>query len=261
MKNSGRFLIILYQLMLVTVLAACSDDPALHIYQRAEELLSKGDYIKAIKNYQIIVEKHPGSQFASQAQYKTGRIYNLYMHNDNEAVRSYERLMLMYPYSTEVFSARKDMAEIYNRQGNYQKAISEYQWLTENSSGYGREQFHYEIAMCYLKLSDTAQTRIELQELTKNYPFSDLAPKIYYQIANTYYLEGKLNDAIKAYDYVIRNYPEDAFAAEAKLGKAVCLEETDNLNGALKLYKEVADRYTNKEAVWERIRSIEARLK
>lgn len=248
-------------LLLAAVLNSCSDDPATHAYQKADELLSKGQYIKAIKAYKNIVEKYQESIVASQAQYKIGQIHQLYLHDDNQAIKSYEILMLMYPYSKEVISARKDMAEIYTRQGNYQKAITEYQWLIRNSRSVEREKFHYEIAMCYLKMSDATQARIELQELVKNSPSPELAPKIHYQIANTFYIEGKLKDAIKAYDDVINNYPNDMLAIEARFNKAVCLEETDNLKDALSLYRAVADKYANKDAVQERISGIEARLK
>ncbi len=248
-------------LLLAAVLNSCSDDPAIHTYQKADELLSKGQYAKAIKAYKNIAEKYQESILAPQAQYKIGQIYRLYLNDDNEAVKAYETLILMYPYSKEVISARKDMAEIYTRQGIYQKAITEYQWLIRNSRSVEREKFHYEIAMCYLKMSDATQARIELQELVKNSPSPELAPKIHYQIANTFYIEGKHKDAIKAYDDVINNYPDDVFAIEARFNKAVCLEETDDLRDALALYRAVADKYTNKDAVKERISGIEARLK
>lgn len=248
-------------ILLLTVLISCSDDPATHAYQKADELLSKGQHQKAIKAYKNIAEKYQESILAPQAQYKIGQIYRLYLNDDHEAIRAYETLLLMYPYSKEVLSARKDMAEIYTRQGIYQKAITEYQWLIRNSRSVEREKFHYEIAMCYLKMSDATQARIELQELVKDSPSEELAAKIYFQIANTFYLEGKLKDAIKAYDDVINNYPDNLLAIEARFNKAVCLEETDNLRDALALYRAVADKYANKDAVQERISGIEARLK
>ncbi|MBI5683337.1 MAG: tetratricopeptide repeat protein [Deltaproteobacteria bacterium] len=246
---------------LFTVVTSCSDDPATHAYQKADELLSKGQYAKAIKAYKNIAEKYQESILGPQAQYKIGQIYHLYMNNDIEAIKSYKTLILMYPGSPEITPARKDMAEIYLRQGNYQKAISEYQWLVKNSQGREREQFHYEIAMCYLKMSDATQARIELQELLKSEPSYDIVKKILYQIASTFYIEGKFNNAINIYNEIIINYPEDELAIEAKFGKAVNLEELNNLKDALMVYKDILDKYPNKEVIKDRIRGIEARLK
>lgn len=248
-------------LCLLIFIASCSKDLAEFKYEMADELFLKGKYQKALKLYKYIVEENGDSAVASASQYKIGQIYRLYMNNDAEALKSYETLIFLYPDSREIPLARKDMAEVYLKQGRYQKAISEYYWLANNSRGREREQFRYEIALCYIKMSDTTQARIELEELLNDDPSYDMTKKTLYQIANTFYLEGRFNNAISVYDNIINNYPEDDLSVEAKFGKAIILEELNNLTDAIKIYKDISEKYTNKEVVKNRIMGIETRLK
>ena len=196
--------------LLLTIFIGCSKDPAAPAYEKAEELFSQMAYAKAIESYSNIVNKHPESPYATASQYKIGLINNLYLKDMRRAMNAYAALMLLYPDSKEVLLARQDMAEIYARKGDYRKAIGEYQWLMKNARGVQRDNFQYKIAMTYLKLTDIKQTRIEIQEIVKNSPNSPHAQEIYYQIANTYHLEGDYKEAINAYERVISLYPDNS---------------------------------------------------
>ena len=253
------FLLVTGHWSLVTVVTGCSADPAQSLYEKAEGLFSQMTYAKAIESYSNIVNKYPESPYAPASQYKIGLINNLYLKDMRRAMNAYTTLMLLYPDSKEVLLARQDMAEIYARKGDYRKTIGEYQWLMRNSGGIQRDNFQYQIAMTYLKLTDIKQTRIELQEIVKNSPDSTLAPEIYYQIANTYHLEGDYKEAINAYERVISLYPDNSYANEARLNKAVCIEETGDIAEAMRFYKELEKSYPNPEVIKVRIDAIEAR--
>ncbi|MBI3755069.1 MAG: tetratricopeptide repeat protein [Deltaproteobacteria bacterium] len=257
---------------------ACSQDPAMPAYEKAEELFSQRAYTKAINSYSNIVNKYPESPYASASQYKIGLINHLYMADIRRAMNAYATLMLLYPDSKEVALARSDLADIYIHKGDYRKALGEYQWLVKNTGGDRRDNFQYQIAMAYLKLTDIKQARIELQEaylkltdikqarielqeVIKSSLNSPLGPQVYYQIANTYYLEGDYKAAIKSYERVISSYPKNPYADEARLGKAVCIEETGNLAEAVELYKELEKSYPNPDVIKIRLDAIEAREK
>ncbi|MBI5047760.1 MAG: tetratricopeptide repeat protein [Deltaproteobacteria bacterium] len=247
--------------LLLTAVIGCSHDTATPAYEKAEDLFAQRSYVKAIASYNTIVTKYPESQYASASQYKIGLIYNLYLKDVRRAMNAYAALMLLYPNSKEIVMARQDIAEIYVKSGDYRKAIGEYQWLIKNTGGARSNNFQYQIAMAYLKLTDIKQARIELQEIIKNPPSSELGPKVYYEIANTYYLEGNYKEAIKAYEMVVSLYPNSQYAYEAQLGKAVCIEETGNLAEAITLYKELEKSYPNPGVIKIRLDAIEAREK
>ncbi len=245
--------------LLFTVFTACSQDPALSAYEKAEDLFGKMAYTKAIKSYSSIVNKYPESPYAPASQYKIGLIHNLYSEDIQKAMNAYTTLILLYPKSPEVMLARQDMADIYIRMGNYRKAIGEYQWLINNTVGERRDSFQYQIAMIYLKLTDIKQARIEFEEILKKSPGSPLAPQVYYQIANTYYLEGDYKSAVNAYEKVVSLYPAGPYAQEAMLWKAICIEETGNLTEAMSLYRELEKSHPNPDVIKLRINGIEGR--
>lgn len=246
---------------LITVVTGCSQDPAIPAYEKAEGLFSKMAYEKAIIGYGNIVAKYPESPYAPASQYKISLIQNLYQKNVQKAMNAYITLILLFPNSKEAAMARQDMAEIYIKKNEYERAIGEYQWLIKNKIGADRDIFQYQIAMAYLKLNDIKQARIELQEIIKLSPDSALTPQVYYQIANTYYMEGDYKEAIKIYERVTSLYQDSPYAVEARLGRIVCIEEIGNLTEAMRLYKELEKDYPNPEVIKIRIAGIEAREK
>ncbi|HAG51184.1 MAG TPA: hypothetical protein DHU69_08490 [Deltaproteobacteria bacterium] len=250
---------LIFCLLLFTVFFGCSQDPALPLYEKAEEYFSKMDYLNAVEGYSSVVSKYPESSYAPTSQYKIGFINSHYLKNVSRAMNAYATLILLYPKSKEVILARQDLADIYINSGDYRRAIGEYQWLMENAGIAQRDDYHYQIAAAYLKLTDLRQARIEFQEIVKNSPNSQLGPQVYYQIANTYYLEGNCQDAIKAYENVALFYPSSPFASEAKLGKAMCIEEMGNLTEAVELYRELEKSYPNPDIIRVRIEGIESR--
>ena len=244
---------------LLTIVTGCSDDPVRPLYEKAEENFSNMAYLKAIDNYNEIVNGYPESSYAPASQYKIGLINSLYLKDYRKAMNAYTTLILLYPKSKEIVLAKQDMAEIFIKRGDYRKAIGEYQWLVKNTIGTERDDFQYQIAMTYLKLTDIKQARIELQEVVKSSPNSQIAPQVYYQIANTYYLEGDYSGAINAYERLISLYPSDPYATEARLWKAICIEETGNLDEAMELYTELEKSYPNPDAIRVRMDAIEER--
>lgn len=248
-------------LLLATVFTSCPQDPAFSLFKEAEDTLARGLYQKAIEDYKAVVDKYPGSPYAPQAQYKIGLIYHLFLRDARKAREVFTALLLIYPSCKEVPYARRAMAEIYTQLGDYQKAIGEYEELVKTSWGEERDMFRYEIAEEYLRLNDIRQARIELQELLRDSPFSEIAPQAYHQIAHLYHLEGNLQEAIKAYDKVIQSYPYSPYSKEAIFEKATLLEETGNLREALTLYEKLKGVYPNQEALQVRLVGVETRIR
>ncbi len=240
---------------------SCSKESSSILYQGAEELLSKGEYAKAIEGYLSLVDQYPDSDYAPMSSYKVGLIYNTYIKDADKAVKSYLALILMYPDSKEVRLARRDMAEIYSRKGDYRKAVGEYQWLVENSSGEERSNFRYSIAMEYQRLGDYTQAIIELRDIQRDSPSSPLLPKIYYQIATNQYLDGDLSGALETYTKIISRYPEDPAAVDAALGKAVVLEEAGMLKEAMKVLEALENDYPNNDVIKLRLSWLGKRIK
>jgi len=242
----------------VFMVTACSTDPGRAVFDKAEMTFSKGDIETALSQYKYVVDKHPGSSFAPKSQYRIAQIYNTYVGDKKRAMEAYSTLYFMYPNAPETVDARADLAAIYAANGNHGLAIEQYQRLiTDRPSEYAKVQ--YLIAMEYIMLNDFRQARVEFTELL-NRASGERLPEIQYQIANTYYIEGSLDDAMAWYEKVIARYPQSPFALDAKMGVAKSLSESGRLNEALSLLKELKDKYPNKAAVDVLMEGVQLRI-
>jgi TolA-binding protein len=231
------------------------------MFDDAEGLLSEGRYIEAVGVYSRLISTFPESPYVPGSQYKIALIHNLYLDDVSGAMKLYSELLYLYPNSPEAALARADRARIFSGIGDHLSAIEEYQWLLEKGPNEKSDDFRYNLAMEYIRINDFGQARVELEELLSTAPFTPLAPQSYYQLANTYYLEGSLEKAIAAYDVVVSKFPGHGVSLEARLSKAAALEEAGRLKEALSLLKELEDEYPNREVIKIRIASTEERLK
>lgn len=215
----------------------------------------------ALELYQALANKFPENAHAPSARYRIGMIHYLHTGNKKKALDAYLSLILLYPESEEIATARRDMAEIYRRSGEHRKAIGEYQWLVDHSSGEERDVHRYNIAMEYQNLSDFKQAIVEIEDILKNAPSEILLPKLYYQMGNNQYLNGDMEGAMTTYDTVIEEYPYDPLSIEAMLGKAVILEEEGRLRDAAALLNSLVKSYPNREAIEVRVKWVNRRIR
>src|SRR3970040_1644498 len=124
--RSQKFLFcILYSVFCLLLLTSCSDDPVRPLYEKAEENFSNMAYLKAIDNYNEIVNGYPESSYAPASQYKIGLIKSLYLKDYRKAMNAYTTLILLYPKSKEVVLAKQDMAELFIKKGVYWKVLAQ----------------------------------------------------------------------------------------------------------------------------------------
>lgn len=258
--------LVLKNLLLVLIAAlfisisGCSEDQASRHFEKAETLLSNGDYVEALSKYNYVVNNFRESPYAPSSQYRIAFILYRHMNDTKAAMDAYYLLFNVYPGSPEVPRAREDMAEIYSRMGEHTKALGEYELLLKHQPA-DWAKFKRLIALEYLRMNDLRQARVELNELISAVWDKTIASEAYLNLAETYYIEGDVKKALSIYDKVISEYPKEKNSISAKFSKAKALEEMGNLEEALALYKEVLESYPNKAAVNMRIEAVEKRLK
>ena len=146
-----------------------------------------------------------------------------------------------------------------NKMNNYGQAIVELRKLIENYPGHDDiDQYQYKLARCYYFMRDFDQARLEYLILLDTYHRTKLKPEIYFDIANTYYVEGggKVDKAIEYYTKLIDEYPDSPLVMEAMFYSAAALEEKGDLDEALKAYEELLPIYPNPSMVALRIEGI-----
>jgi len=243
-------------------LSACSNRTAHHRYEEAQKLFDAGDYLAAVHGFELVVVDHPNSDVADHALYMTGQIYALYFHQYDRAQNAYQRLVQSYPRSPDAPSAQLARAEIYQyKSEDYGRAVQEYHRLLTLYPDFPHpDRIHYRMARCFLELKNFIQYRAELEFILKNYPKSEWADDAALSLAESYYLQGQTDIALRKYQQFLRDYPQSLLAIQARFGVAKSLEESLRLEEAIKAYKDLLPDYPNKSLIQERLAAVEKRF-
>lgn len=245
------------------IFAACLSDDGRDVFDLAEKLRSERNYAEALEKYRYITVHHGKSEEAAESFYRIGEISYLYLQDFTAAAAAFHNLLDDYPWSSRCKRAQSYLAEItMYRLEDFKQAIVEYQ----RAISYYRdereaERFQFEIAMAYFNLKNFEQQRVELNLLLSRFPGTELKGEVYYQIANSFYVEGFPDEAMKYYEKIIKEFPDTLLSLESTFRLAGCLEEKENLKGAIALLQEIENVYPNGDIVKMRIAKIRKRLK
>lgn len=267
LRQGGRLhgaplpLLLLLIILSASLMSGCSSDPAQKSFDKAEAAFADGKYTDALEKYSSITANYSNTDWGARSQYRIALIYNRHLKDKKKALEAYEALSLLYPGSVEAGKIKEELAGMYAESGDFKKALEQYQRLMQDKP-LEREKYQRLIAAQYINMNDFKQARVELGELLKITSDGSLIPDIYYQIANTYYVEGNLTEAINSFDLIISKFKENVkVVTEAKFAKAECLDDAGRLNEALEIFKGLMGSYPNTEALKTRISWIEKRLR
>ncbi len=254
----------------LVLLMGCDRDNARERFGEAETFLGNGEFERAIEEYRSVANANGETAYGPISLYRIASIYDSHLDDKPKAVEAYYALYSIYPQSSEAVEAREAMAVIYSEAGNHTKAIGEYQWVLEKRPA-REEHYRYLIAMEYLRANDFRQTRLELRDLFNSINAEDPPPpggpryelivKIYYQTANSYYLESRNTEALKAYDELISKYPGHPLSLEARLNKAHILIEDEMFEPALEILSALAPEYPHTETIDSMIKLTRKRIR
>lgn len=229
-------------------------------FQKGLALRDAGDAAGAAHLLKDLQEGHPRFARAPEALLQAGQLLHLSLARYQDALLAYLTVERDYPTSPQAAEARRQVAELYKyRLDDQARAISAYQRLLDDA-GDEADRVQYEVADSYFRLNNFEQTRIEFENLMRNYPASLLLPEVQYRIAVTLALEGDFNGAIAAYREVPARWPQSPYALEASYGLAGVLEERERLQEALTLLKELQGRYPNQDALERRLEKLRERI-
>lgn len=230
-------------------------------FARAETMVLRGNYEKAVSVYQDIYEDHPDFILAPRALFRAGEVQNLFLKRFHDALLAFHNLERDYPDSPYVNDALILEAAIYkNRLRDYGRAAALYQKLLDLGLE-PADRFQYELSDCYFRLNNFEQARIEFENLLKNWPESTLVTEVEYRIGMTYALDGELRAAEKVFRKILKEKPDDLFAVETKFSLASVLEEQERLRESLKILEELRGVYPAPEALQLKIDKVEDRIK
>lgn len=228
-------------------------------FAEAERLLAQGSFERAYDGFASIYQRHPTFHLAPQALFQSGEILNVYQRDYDEALLAYLLLEKDFPDNPLARRAQERVAEIYkNRLRDYRKAIVAYQKLLDG--GEGQDQIQYQIADCYFRLEDYVQARGAFERLAESYPATPLLPEVRYRVGVALSLEGNQAGALRAFREVAERWPHSNYALEARFSQASVLEERDELLAAQQILEELRGRYPQTEALEKKLAQLRQRI-
>ena len=106
-------------------------------------------------------------------------------------------------------------------QAKYDRVVTEADKLIAGGAA-GREELNYLKGLSLLQLSRFREARQVFEHMTERYPRGKKAFDAYIGIGDSYYMEGKYNDSVVAYNGALKAFPDhkNSAAAYYKIGKS-----------------------------------------
>jgi TolA-binding protein len=192
---------------------------------------------------------------------RLGRINALYLHNYEQAIQDYGRLVSDYPDTEEGFEAQVTVADIFeNRLGNLPQAATELQRLVRKFPNHAETpKYQLALAELYFRMKNHEQAELAAQELVKRWPASPYVPKARFNIANVAYVMGRGEEALKIYEQLLTEFPNDPVAPLVQFEMASCYQELGNTNRALDLLFGALKTHPHPQVVQRKINRIRRR--
>jgi TolA-binding protein len=170
----------------------------------------------------------------------------------------------LFPDSVEAPLALERMADIYLAGlRDYERAIVIYQRLKDSYGAKNLKGDFYQerIAHCYFLAEEYPRARAAFRRLIKEYPASPLMEEARVRLADSYYVEDKVEEALTVYKMTLPRLKEAKLIGRVNFRIANCLEELGRLKEAVEHYKALLGTYDNPEAVRIRLAGVQERIK
>lgn len=214
---------------------------------------------KALQRYTELVIDYPMSELTAEALYRSGRIQQFDLRDDQRALIAYLQLEKNYPKSQFLSQAQHAAAELTKyRLDDCGQAIPIYQRMIEQSHENGDANL-YEIADCYVQQKNWAQAAIEFESLLTSYPQSELRAITQYRLANAWLLGKQRKKAREGFERVSKEFAERPIGQEASFRLAEMLEEKEHLKEALQAFSELT-RYPRQDLLKQKIQRLKQRM-
>ena len=248
-------------LLLMAVLVACSASRIERATKSANALRGAQKYEEAESAYKSILTQFRGKPQLAGVYLSLGDLYFYNLKKNPEAIAQYEVVLQEWPLSSEAAFAYQHLAELYWQEDRYDRVVEMHESLIKYFPNHpDRAKSMHSIGVAYLKMKNYNQARLEFKRSleAKDLP-SDIAAATWYDIGETYFLEGNESQALNYYKKMIELFPKDLLVPMAKLQMAQCYEELNDMQNAVALEKELRTQYPDNDAIKAKLQQMEKR--
>jgi outer membrane protein assembly factor BamD len=158
-----------------------------------KKYFDEADYDRAVDEFDKVIKHYPNSRWAAEAQFHRGVSYEA-KKDIGKAAESYKNLVDQYPYSERLNETIKKEFE-----------------LAESMLGGEKTKV---LGMAIMPAQDTA---VDLyKHIVKNAPYGPYGATAQFRLADAHLILGEFEEAERAYQRVIDEYPNSEYAPQAK---------------------------------------------
>lgn len=253
--------LLIFMLMILSCLgSACKSRTFDSDFRDAESRMGLGHTEDALESYINISKRYHDDPRRPAVLLKIAKLFETDRHDLRTAIDAYGRIIDQYPLTASSRTAREERAKLEQRRGNFDAAIEDLSALLKLFPD-SEDHLRYRVLIggVYLTSGQYSQARAELSPLLLDETVSaDILEQALFTYAESFFLEGRSEDARKWYRVFIRNFPDSDLSDEVKLHLATCLEELGRL-GAAREVTMSAHGYPNKDVIDVRLNSIDER--
>jgi len=218
-------------------------------FDKAMSYYNDQDYVKAIIEFEKLLNDFPNSIYADDAQYYMALSYK-HLHYYNSAILEFKNFLSVYTNSAFADDAQFNIGDCYYAIGNYQQALIEYQKVIDDYPNSNlADEAQYSMSHSYLKLELYSPAIASFQKVVTNYPASEFADDAQFYIGYCYIKLEDFVEAIIELEKVIENYPQGTWSdgrsvpAVTQFYIGWCYEKVNDCFHAIISYQKVIDNY------------------
>ena len=228
---------------------------------RAQRSLSQRDYRDGLSRLRAIVEAHPDSPRALQAAQIGARAAHLEAKLYPLALEFYRVIVLRSGDALERKAAQLGIAQIqFENMLDYDQAILAFEKLLRLEQA-PAERFKYRLnlAKCHFQLNDLEQASNELDILLADKQRPEDAFEAKSLRANIMMARHRPADAARAWEDVLKEFPERSQKENVALNLVVCYEDLKEFNRAVGVLERMKTDYPNPDFLNLRIERLRLR--
>ncbi len=241
--------------------SGCSFNMDWLLRYRAQKAISRQDFLSAVALFQKIVDRDHNSPAALAAAREGATVAHLDAKNYASAVQFYKLLVLRAPDAEERKSAQKFIAQIhFDNLHDYDQAVVEYEKLLKLKHR-PEEAFRYRLnlAKSQFNLNNIDQALNELDVILSQSHSPDELYEARVLKANTEVTAKKLPEAAVQWQAILKDFPEKAAKENVALNLAVCYEEMREFGKAIEVLEKMREGYAQPEFLDLRIQRLRER--
>lgn len=232
-------------------------------FREAEKSAERGDYTRAVRYYQKVIEREPDSTLAMKSAKSASRLSVYELRDFDLAMRLFDHIVMHSQNANERKQAQKELAEIaFEKKTDYQRAIAEYNKLI--TLGASREEilgYKLRVAKSHFYISEFFQAESEARDALRAAEKGPERFELELFLANILINTKRADQAIDSYRKILKEYPELSHKEKVEMSLVVGLEETEKFQEAIIVLQGMREADADKEFIDLKIAKLQDRMR